>query len=191
MILLFALAGCWPDVRGPGYAPWDSAAEAQQPNVVHVSEGGGVTRTELDAGDALAWVYVDADDGLAELDGPRPGWDLAFSRQRIQLDGGISGDGGVELVAVEAATLEDVAAIPTGGWITDQADDDDENTEPEYAFDVWFDYDSESHVLTPKPLVFVVHTGDGAYVALDILDYYDDAGSSGLFTFRWMLLSAR
>jgi hypothetical protein len=188
VIALLGLAGCWPDVRGPRYEPWDSAAEAQEPNVVHVPEGGGITRTTLDATDALSWVYLEADDDLAELDGPSPGWDLAFSRQRIMLDGGVSGDGGVELVPVPAARLEDVSAAPTAGWITDQADDDDENSEPEYAFDSWFDYNSSNHVLTPKDLVFVVRTSEGAPLAIEIVDYYDDAGSSGYFTLRWKWL---
>lgn len=191
MTLLLAVAGCWPDVRGPGYEPWDSAAAAQQPKVVHHDEGNGITRTTVDATDALAWVYVDADDDLAELDGPRPGWDLGFSRQRIMLDGGVSGDAGVELAIVPAARLEDVAAAPTDGWITDQADDDDENSEPEYAFDAWFDYDPDTHVLTPKDLVFVVRTSEARLVATEIVSYYDEAGSSGLFTLRWRTLPAR
>lgn len=190
MIALLLWSACWPDVRGPRYAPWDSAAAAREPKVVHEPEGGGVTRTTLDATDGLEWVYLDIDarDPLTELDGDESGWDLAFSRQRIMLDGGSSGDGGVEVAIVQAPRLEDVTAAPTEGYVTDQADDDDENSEPEFAFDAWFDYNPDNHVLTPHELVFVVRSTEGAHLALEILSYYDDAGSSGVFSFRWKLL---
>ncbi len=188
MIAAALLAGCWPDLRGPAYEPWDSAAAAQQPNVAHESEGDGVTRTTVDATDGLAWVYVEADDDLAELDGPRPGWDLAFSRQRVQLNGGVSGDGGVEVAILPAARLEDVTAAPADGWVADGADDGDDNQEPEYAFDAWFSYDPDTHVLTPQDLVFVVRTSEARHVAIEVVSYYDDAGSSGWFTLRWKLL---
>lgn len=182
--MILWLAACWPDVRGPLYEGWDSAAE-RGPKVLHEPEGDGVTRTTVDATDGLEFVYVDLDAGFAELDGPEDGWDLSFSRQRIPIDGGVSGDGGVEVAPVAAARLEDVTAPPTDGYVTDLPDDDDENAEPEYAFDVWFDYDSDTHVLTPEDLVFVVHTTEGAAVGLEILSYYDDAGSSAFFTLRW------
>ena len=62
------------------------------------------------------------------------------------------------------------------------------NADPDYAFeqgDGWYAYDVASHVLTPRPLVWVVRTGDATAVKVAIEDYYDDVGSSGVFTLRW------
>jgi hypothetical protein len=182
---LTLLAGCWPDIRGLDYEPWDSAEAARGPKVVQTEVGGGVVHMTVDATDSVAWVYVDADSGMLELDGPADGWDLAFSRARIKLDGGVSGDAGVEVAVVEAARVEDVSVAPTDGYVTDLEDDGDDNAEPELAFDVWFDYDSNSHVLTPKDLVFVVRTDLGDHVAIEVTGYYDDAGTSGILQFRW------
>jgi hypothetical protein len=100
----------------------------------------------------------------------------------------VSGSGGVQLVAVDAADLGEVTSAPSSGYVTDLADDDDDNTEPEYAFDVWFEYDSDTHVLTPAPLVFVVESTDGGHTAIEILDYYDDAGTSAVFDLHWKSL---
>jgi hypothetical protein len=184
-VLWFLIPGCWPDIRGPAYEPFDTAAVAAAPKVTSEPEGGGITRTVVDATSADNWVFVDVDSAMAELEEHGEGWDLGFSRQRIKLNGGVSGEDGVEVSWVEAPALEDLEEVPTAGFVSDLADDDDENSEPEYAFDVWFDYDSESHVLTPRDYVFVVHSGEGGFVSIEILDYYDEAGTSGIFEIRW------
>ena len=49
----------------------------------------------------------------------------------------------------------------------------------------WYDYDDVTHVLTPFPIVWVVKTADGSHVKLVIESYYDAAGTSGHFTWRW------
>lgn len=182
MIALLGLVGCWPDIRGRDYEPWDSAA--QGPRVTNEDEGDGVTFTVVDAADPAVWVSVDFDGEAEEVD-EDDGWDLGFSRQRIRLNGGASGDAGVELAVVEAATIDDVTEAPTDGYATDLPDDDDENGDAEFAFDVWFDYDETTHVLTAHDYVFVVHTTEGASIAVEIVSYYDDAGSSGLMQIRW------
>lgn len=190
-LALLGLAGCWPDIRGPDYAAWDSDAAASGSRVTNEDEGDGVTSTVVDAADPAVWVHVDFDDGAAEVTEDDAGWDLMFSRQRIATNGGVSGTEGVEVAIVEAPTLDDVRAAPTDGYLADQPDDDDDNGDAEYVFDAWFDYDSTTHVLTPHDRVFVVRTTGDAYVAIEVLSYYDDAGSSGLMQLRWKTLRAR
>lgn len=189
LLPLLGLVGCWPDIRGLDYEPWDSAAAAAAPKVTNEDEGEGVTFTVVDASDPAVWIRVDFDRGASEVEDGAPGWDLAFSRQRIATNGGVSGTEGVEVAVVEAASIDEVTAAPTDGYAADLPDDDDENSEPEYTFDVWFDYDSETHVLSPHDRVFVVRTTDDARVALEVVSYYDDAGSSGLMQLRWKTLA--
>jgi hypothetical protein len=48
----------------------------------------------------------------------------------------------------------------------------------------WFIYNIPS--LTPNFTVFVVKSGDGAkYYAIQVIDYYSEAGTSGYPKFRW------
>lgn len=47
----------------------------------------------------------------------------------------------------------------------------------------WYDYDSTTHALSPKDLVYVVRHGD-ALTLLELLSYYDERGSSGFFSLR-------
>ena len=103
------------------------------------------------------------------------------------LDGGVSGDGGVEVVPV-TGDLTTLTAAPSTGWLTDADDGDDPDALPDYAFeqgDGWYSYDPATHVLTPRPLVWAIRATTGGPWALVIDRYYDDAGSSGVFTVRW------
>lgn len=54
----------------------------------------------------------------------------------------------------------------------------------------WYDYDFMTHVLTPKPVVYVVRTVEGNAFKLEVQGYYDEAGTSGIFTIRWAALDA-
>jgi len=163
------------------------------PQIQHEDEGGGVTRTVVDATNEDAWVYLDLESGqqLELADGSESdAWDLGFRRFDIAIDGGISGPGGMEAVALEGAAFADVTEVPTEGWLTDAVDGDDENEDPDLALAGWYAYDFMTHVLTPHPLVYVVRTVEGNAFKLEILDYYDDAGTSGFFTIRWAAITA-
>jgi hypothetical protein len=48
-----------------------------------------------------------------------------------------------------------------------------------------------THVLTPRAQVYVVRTAEGNAFKLEILAYYDDAGTSGMLTIRWAPLPAQ
>ncbi|MEZ4235378.1 MAG: HmuY family protein [Myxococcota bacterium] len=184
MIWMLALSACLPDIRGKLYEPFDTAGAKEAAKVAVEPDGAGVVKVVIDATSASNWIFLDLDLETLEVEPDTAGWDIALSRQRIKLDGGVSGDAGVEVAVVEAARVEDVTTAPADGYVTDLPDDDDENTEPEYAFDVWFDYNPENHVLTPKDLVFVVRSTDGLLYPVEVLSYYDDAGTSGFMSLR-------
>ena len=47
----------------------------------------------------------------------------------------------------------------------------------------WYAYDSTTHALTPRPIVYVIRRGEGITL-LEIESYYDARGESGTFTLR-------
>lgn len=138
----------------------------------------GSFTTILDATSMTAWVHVDLDsDALVDAAAP---WDLRFQRFQISTNGGTSGDGGVEVARLDGVVFADVTSAPTSGWIADDAED--------YAFeqgDGWYAYDGTTHLLTPRPIVWVVRSTSGSAFKLELLRYYDDAGTAGWFTFQW------
>ncbi len=79
------------------------------------------------------------------------------------------------------------------GYLSDAEDSEDEGEDPDFAFlapEPWYDYDQETHILTPKDQVYIVQSVSGDYFKLQILDYYDDAGTSGYLKFKWATIMA-
>ena len=69
---------------------------------------------------------------------------------------------------------------PAAGWIEDEADGDDEDTDPDSVFlrpEAWYVYDFTDHTLTTRDQVYVLETTAGTYVKVQLLGYYDGAGS--------------
>lgn len=168
-------AGYEPPIdAGPDAAPLPMGG----PHVVHTYDVDGFL-TRVDAVDHAAWIHVDLDTGL-EVDGSDARWDLRLRRFEIELNGGISGSTGVEVALVEGATLERVTTEPTEGYVTDTSD--------ARAFDTWYGYDEMTHILTPAARVYVVRTNGGATVPMQMVGYYNGAGTSGNPSFRWKSL---
>lgn len=173
------LLGCAPDLRdGAGD---DADAGEDHPDgevwadgaVVITAEGGGYV-VEIDASDEDAWIYY-AFEVLGEADSAD--WDLRFRRYRV-----LHGEG-LEVAALDGQDYDSLTAAPPDGYATDVEDPADDDG---YAgvFDDWYDYDAETHVLTPADRVYVVR-GEGAAWKLQFLSYYDDLGNAGHVRFRW------
>src|SRR5262245_7286282 len=83
-------------------------------------------------------------------------WDIALKRSSLRTNSGDSGTGARELAVVQAATLAQVTAAPASGYGSDDfatADCMLQSTligEPQSAFGEWYDYDQDTHVVTPK-----------------------------------------
>jgi hypothetical protein len=84
-------------------------------------------------------------------------------------------------------TEADVPPEGDAAWRTDEADADGDG-EDETLFIDWFDYDSSTHILSPKRRTTLLRTVEGAVVKFEVVDYYDDAGTSGFLSFRWAQL---
>ena len=140
----------------------------------------GPWQTTVDATDHEAWVYVDLF-GRAQTTDEGP-WTIAVQRFKIAVNGGVSGDEGAE-VAWAAGADADPQQVPMDGWTTDAADADADDV-PEYAFLDWYDYDSDTHVLTPKDRRWWVRVPDVGVLSIELLGYYDRAGTSGHVSLR-------
>lgn len=190
LVAALALGGCADDLRDENM---------QQPDLgtaptsrVKVTDEGGVRRAEVNATAMDQWVYLRLDTGaeVTVSDAQAPAsreWDVALKRYYIKTNGGVSGGCGSE-VAIQTGT--DFAALtkaPASGYISDQADSADDGTEPDYALNQgmgWYDYNVMTHALTPRAQVYVVKACTGGYVKLQMMGYYDGAGSSGYPSFR-------
>lgn len=105
-------------------------------------------------------------------------WDIAIKRSSLRINGGDSG-GGRRTLAVVAGTSVDVTA-PASGYGEDDFTSDDcmlasiPGGEPMSAFGEWYEYDVETHAVTPKQEVYVLQRADGSRTALRIATYYGD-----------------
>lgn len=153
--------------------------------------------TTIDATRSDAWVYLDFEENRESIvadPAASRAWDLGFQRFKIKSNGGISGAAGVEVAVVPDGELSDISAAPAMGWQVDQPDGADMNPDPDTVFnrgeETWFDYDPASHMLAARKRVYVVRTADDGYFAVQILKYYDQAGTAGVILFRWKKVAA-
>ena len=185
LVLLSLLAGCFESIK-PTDTDAGLAITGGDGPFATTRATDGTYVTVVDATSTSAWTYGDFETGAAVTD--ESSWDLRFQRFHISTNGGVSGDGGVEVALVSDLAFEDVVVPPVTGWTADLPDGDDTNADPDYAFeqgDGWYDYDANTHVLTPKRVVWVVRTNGGTTLKLRIERYYDEAGTAGWFTLRW------
>lgn len=170
-IWIITLTGCFENIA-PNTADDDSQPDATSNAKFTTTRGTDGTYTSIvDASSMTDWTYGDFESGAESAESAS--WDLKFQRVRISSN--------AEVVAIEGVAFAQVVAAPTTGWVSDAPDG-------KSAFeqgDGWYDYNSMSHALAPKPLVWAVKTVEGATIKLEIMSYYDDAGTAGWFTLHW------
>ncbi len=184
-------AGCDPSAALP--TQWRPIAMVST-GAVNVTTAGGVTSGTIDAtagGTAAAadnpYVYLDLMAGTkldltdtASL--TSTAWHVAFKRAGIKLNGGDSGPGQVAAAVVNAATLAEVTTAPGALELDDWADPDcaliaGPTGEPATVMSTWYDYDDQTHVLTPKAQVWVIRVASGVFRKLRIVTYYGDTAN--------------
>ncbi|MGQ0505628.1 MAG: HmuY family protein, partial [Myxococcaceae bacterium] len=158
----------------------------------------GVTRTTVDSSHKEAWVYFDFDrrEEIAAVDAAgdrRLLWELAFQRFKIISNGGVSGAGVVVVAQLSGVSLAEVIQPPSEGFAGDAPDGPDDNSDVDSTFlagDGWYSYHLLQHkVLARENTVYVVRTSADAFFAMQILSYYDAAGSAGHLSFAWKWLN--
>lgn len=165
--------------------------EIEGARVVTEASAAGESITRVDASNAESWVYFSFESG-AEVMPADPAsaqdWDLAFQRFHIISNGGVSGSAGAAVAVLPDQPFADLTTPPADGYLDDQPDSDDDDEIVDSAFasgDGWYDYDGATNRLSPRPIVYVVKTGRDAHYKLELLDYYDAAGTSGHPSFAW------
>jgi hypothetical protein len=189
LLLLTACEPALPDPGPPAVVP-DGGADAGPTNIITVAEGSSFVST-IDAQNSSFWIGLDLDTGREATFEP-PAWNLAFNRFHIRARGGASGDGGVVAAIIKDVTFVQVTEIPDGGFFEDQPDGPDDNTELDTVFEVpdaWYSYELQTHILTPKPWIYVVKSDDGAFFKVSVERYYDSAGTPAVLTLRFARIS--
>jgi len=162
--------------------PEPTAFEPTPPNAEAAGDAlvGPVVYT-VDARNGLRWRYFDFSRGSV-VEGPSDlEWDLALQRLWVIANGGpdFEGEGGI--VDLGPMAYDSVQTAPASGYVGTDARPDTINT----AISRWYDYSVLSHLLSPKPHVYVVRTADGRYAKLELLGYYCTGGEAGCMTFRY------
>lgn len=157
----------------------------------------------IDATDNNAWVHIDfttVRQTVPSDPGNDPtGWDVAFKRTDIKVNGGISGSGTVAI----ADGLDDpwdartAAYTDTAKYHTDETDKlafitypaRVRGPEPQcgningdfgwYYYSAFCDDGKGLHRISPRNVVYVVKGRDGNYWKFRVLEYYNAAGTSG------------
>ena len=140
--------------------------------------------SRIDATDSDLWVYVNLAEGTVvspTAPATSGAWHLGFKRYEIKLNGGSSGAGGVQAAVLEGQEYETLLDAPANGYLSDG---------DELVFGDWYDYDFIAHTLSPKDHVYVVRGWDDDYYKLEIVNYYDEAGTSGFMTFQYDIVAS-
>ncbi len=175
-LLLLPLTACFPADDGHDGDNVDRGIHTED-------RADGSHITVVDARDESTWRRLDLESG-AEVSEDSPTWDLGFLRFNVATR--------IEVAALEGADFDAIEVAPADGYATDAdaGDPADMETMPGYAFDLWYDYDPTTHVLTARDVVYVVRSAEDHYFKVQMQDYYDDAGTSGYVSLRWAAISA-
>ena len=143
---------------------------------------GGVQLLTVDASDPDTWRHVDLERGtVVEAPGP-DGWDLAFRRFEVRVNGGAGGQAGAGVLVLDDVALDSVPSVPVSGYVGMSARGRDTT---HALLDEWYSYSFTSHVLRPTPRVFAVRTARGLHAALEFVSYYCPGAQPGCVTVRY------
>lgn len=137
----------------------------------------------IDARDPERWRRFDFSRGaVVEEPGPR-GWDLAFRRFTVVVNGGegYAGEGGA--VPVGAVPPDSVRKVPAAGYVGTDGGLDEDPAHP--VLSEWYRYDFFSHLLFPRDVTYAVRTADGGHAVVRFLGYYCPGVEAGCVTFRY------
>lgn len=164
----------------PGVPEFEPTAEPPRPPGGPGPREGTYT---VDARNRDHWVYFDFSRGSV-VDGREPeGWDLAFRRFHIVVNGGegLPADGGVRPLG--DVPLDSAGILPDSGYAGTEGGLEDEPRTP--GLERWYRYGFLTHLLRPRPVTWAVRTADGGWAVFRILGYYCPGVTPGCVTFRY------
>jgi hypothetical protein len=137
----------------------------------------------IDARSEAAWAYFDFSRGSTVPPGDPLGWDIAVRRFRIIANGGDRFHGRAGIIDLGNIAFDSVHTAPDSAYVeTTVLRRDSSNA----AISKWYEYGFTSHLLMPRPNVWVVRTADGRYAKMQILGYYCPAATPGCLTIRYV-----
>ncbi|MCP3103616.1 HmuY family protein [Myxococcus sp. K15C18031901] len=182
----------WAKVTAPE-APQQPELPPNGTHITHSANADGSITTVVDAQSRETWVGFDLDTGTQVAADTDAAWDLAFQRFGIRSRGGVNGTGGVKVAVVTGQSFAQITQAPATGYAEDAADGDDEGTDPDTVFQAnggWYVYDLATHKLAARDQVYVVRTDSNAYFKVQMLSYYDDAGTPSVLVLKWAKVAA-
>lgn len=115
-------------------------------------------------------------------------WDIAFQRNNIKTNGGASGAGQGAAADLGDLSLETTLRANVGAWVVDEVISDARTEQEVTANPVlsgWYEYHFGVHKLYSKYVLYAVRAADGRVALLKVYSYYDDVGSSGVYTITY------
>jgi hypothetical protein len=128
------------------------------------------------------WRFFSFDQGTIVAHPGPTGWDVAFRRFEVIVNGGegFAGKGGVlDMGEIDFASVK---TVPVAGYVANSVGSDTING----VVRKWYDYSFLSHVLSPKPRVYAVRTAAGRFAKLQFVGYYCPDAVPGCVTFRYV-----
>lgn len=152
----------------------------------------------VDATDHENWAYINFTEGetvdIADA-ASSLAWDLGFKRTEVVVNGGVSGSGKTEALALKDISFEDVLEAPEGDYVSD--------TDQIMTFargDGWYTYTGPpNHWILPNPKVYVLRIATDAerrstnpynYAKIRFIGYYENNETkegSGYITIEYVL----
>jgi len=146
----------------------------------------------LDARASERWAYFDFSRGSV-VEVPHQfgvDWDLAFQRHKILANGGATNPRGRgAILSLGEVAFDEVLEAPAEGFVEDTiaSINPEALTTENLAIKAWYHYNFLTHLLRPKPNVYIIRTADGKYAKMRIVSYYCDGGqASGCFTIEYV-----
>ena len=187
---LFCLIGCAPSLEEEW--EWDNKDETVFDDI-DVDSGDELQttfRSQVDATNHDDWVLLNLETGEMSSTSDMSNhndWDIAIRRFVFALNCPLNGPENVAAQIITGDSYDDYVDIPTEGFVQDIADNNDDGV-PEYVFGDWFDYDPNTHILTPKDQFYVIQNRNEYHFKFQIEDYYSSAGTSAMITISWEAL---
>jgi hypothetical protein len=187
VLLGLAVAGCAPDLRTD--YPFDGQVNTGPLVEVSPQEDGSAMAL-VDATNKSSLVFFDIDEGRelkADEAFDTNGWDLAFQRYTVTMNGGGGNPNGQVRVAVlKDASWDSLTSAPAEGYQQDASEPVFNGVEGG-----WYTYDLVKHrLVTREELLYVVRSSEGRFFKLQMLSYYDNAGTPARLSFRYEALPA-
>ncbi|MGH2668626.1 MAG: HmuY family protein [Gemmatimonadales bacterium] len=173
LAVLFGAAMVWLVVTAllpqsvPTFAPRTGPSRPAAP--------GAPDTVTIDARDPDQWQFFAFDRGLL-VPPDTAAWDVGVRRFHMIVAGAAA--------AVDTLGFAALAREPSQGFEPTTLDRDTLNR----ALARWYRYSMFSHLLRPRPRVYVIRTAAGRYVKLEVLSYYCPGPEPGCLTFRYAVL---